>query len=478
MKKVLLSLLSASLLTGVCSAQTLRTTYEPVRYEDGTPVEVDGETEALFAQDTFLADTTFTEQGDTLLTFRHASAFVQLRLDGLPADSDIDRIILVPMHGEITELPVTVPESGTVDLWLANAPQRLPPTAAVAQGPDGRLWSVRLPAIDLKPGIAYPWTGNLLMQEELATDLQAKPLSQVLLDIEPGGYSGITHIGGPIYAVVDDNREGGGIVLFRIPIDGYGTVGQVSMPDLKGMGASTGEMRDCEGIAFVPERRSFFVSSEKHQEILEYDLRGRETGCYLEVPEDLGTSRIQYNRGFEALTYNPATALFWTTTESPLKKDTFLPRMLRLQSFDIDGNPAGRFLYRTEEPLVTDPSSAQAYVFGVPAMTALDDGRLIVLEREVYVPKGGILTKLRNAFSQMSLYVVDPAGDSAGILRKALLCSFRTGALDLANYEGMCLGPTFSDGRRCLVLIADSQNGSGGMVQEYVKVILLGKSAQ
>ena len=152
--------------------------------------------------------------------------------------------------------------------------------------------------------------------------------------------------------------------------------------------------------------------------------------------------------------------------------------MLRLQSFDIDGNPAGRFLYRTEEPLVTDPSSAQAYVFGVPAMTALDDGRLIVLEREVYVPKGGILTKLRNAFSQMSLYVVDPAGDSAGILRKALLCSFRTGALDLANYEGMCLGPTFSDGRRCLVLIADSQNGSGGMVQEYVKVILLGKSAQ
>jgi hypothetical protein len=45
--------------------------------------------------------------------------------------------------------------------------------------------------------------------------------------------------------------------------------------------------------------------------------------------------------------------------------------------------------------------------------------------------------------------------------------------LDLANFEGMCLGPTLSDGRRCLVLIADSQKGAGGLTQEYVKVILL-----
>ena len=45
--------------------------------------------------------------------------------------------------------------------------------------------------------------------------------------------------------------------------------------------------------------------------------------------------------------------------------------------------------------------------------------------------------------------------------------------MNLANFEGMCLGPTLPDGSRCLVMIADSQKGSGGLTQEYVKVILL-----
>jgi hypothetical protein len=36
----------------------------------------------------------------------------------------------------------------------------------------------------------------------------------------------------------------------------------------------------------------------------------------------------------------------------------------------------------------------------------------------------------------------------------------------------MCLGPVLPDGRRTLVLIADSQRGSGGLTNEYVKVIL------
>ena len=49
---------------------------------------------------------------------------------------------------------------------------------------------------------------------------------------------------------------------------------------------------------------------------------------------------------------------------------------------------------------------------------------------------------------------------------------FTTGALNLANFEGMCLGPVLPDGRRTLVLIADSQKGSGGLTNEYVKVIL------
>ena len=470
MKRHVLTILLAVFTSLSCSAQYGGTVYEPVRYEDGTPVDTAAEeVEALFAQDRFLTDTTLTAKGDTLFTIRHASAYVRLQLDGLP--QSIDRISLVPMEGTPSVIPAVIPESGSLVLWMAKEPGGLQATAAVAEAPDGRVWSARLPALALQSGTAYRWTETLLTPDAPAPNLKATPLPATLLDIESGEYSGITHISGNRYAVVDDNLKGGGIVLFSIPIDTYGNVGTVRMQQADGTAAATGKARDSEGIAFVPSSATLYVSTE-NQEIREYDLTGRETGKALRIPKDLGTHNIESNRGFEALTYNDATGLFWTTTESPLKKDTFLPRILRLQTFSADGEPGERFLYQTGEPL-RSAAGTSAYVFGIPALAALDDGRLLVLEREVYVPNGGFWDKLSNSFTKMDLYLVDPVHDTAGILRKSLLCSFRTGALDLANFEGMCLGPTLPDGQRCLVLIADTQNGSGGLTNEYVKVILL-----
>ena len=467
MKRILLSLLLASLGAIGCSAQRGGTVYEPVRFEDGTPVEGDAEAEALFAQDRFVVDTTLLEKGDTLFTYRHACAFVRLQLDGLPAG--IDKVSLVPMEGAIQEIPVTGPEAPT--LWMAKEPGEVSAAAAVAQAPDGRVWSARLPALALAPGTAYRWTGTLLPPEAPAIDLEATPLPATLLDIEPGEFSGLTRISGNRYAAVDDKLKGGGIVFFSIPLDSYGNVGTVRMQVADGTTQATGKARDCEGIAFVPSAATLYVSSED-QEIREYDLAGRETGKVLRIPKDLSVNNIQSNRGFEALTYDDTTGLFWTTTESPLKKDTFLPRILRLQSFGADGEPGERFFYQTGEPLRSSKGTS-AYVHGVPALAALDDGRLLVLEREVYVPNGSFWDKLSDSFTKIDIYLVDPVRDTAGILRKSLLCSFRTGALDLANFEGMCLGPVLHDGTRTLLLIADSQRGSGGLTNEYVKVILL-----
>ena len=471
MKSHVLSILLAISTSLGCAAQPQREVYEPVRFEDGTPVTDDPEAEALFAQDPYLVDTTFTEKGDTLFTFRHAGAFVRLQLDGLPADAGIGSISLVPVDGEIIALPATISESGTYILWLTKKPGSLPAAAALAEGADGRLWSARLPDLDLHPGTAYRWTGTFLPPDPPEADLRARALPQTLMEIEPGGYSGITRISGNRYAVVDDNLKGGGIIFFSIPISSDGVVGRVVTKVADGTADATGKARDCEGVAYVPSTGTLFVSTEK-QEILEYDLSGRPTGKALRVPEDMGAARIEANRGFEALTYNDATGLFWTTTESPLKADTFLPRILRLQSFTADGSPAGRYFDQTGKPLKSSKGTS-AYVFGIPALTALDDGRLLVLEREVFVPDGGFWDKFSDSFTKTDLYLVDPVHDPAGILRKSLLCSFRTGALDLANFEGMCLGPVLPDGTRTLLLLADSQKGSGGLVQEYVKVILL-----
>ena len=473
MKRSLPILLLATCTALGCGAQPQGPVYEPVRFEDGTPVKDDPEAEALFAQDRLLVDTTFTGKGDTLLVYRHASAFVRIRLEGLPADAGIDRISLVPMEGGITQLPATVPASGPLVLWLTESPQGLPATAAVAQARDGRLWSVRFPAIDLQPGIAYRWTGTCLPPEAPSPGLTAQPLRHVSLpEVEAGEYSGITWLSDNRYAVVGDNLRGGGILHFTIPIDRDGHVGAVSMRPAEGTATATGRKRDCEGIAYVPSLGTLYVSGEQDQAILEYDLAGRPTGKRLRVPRDLSGKAISENCGFEALSYNGATGLFWTTTEAPLARDTFLPGILRLQCFSTDGAPADRFLYQLDKPTRSEANTL-AYAFGVPAVAALDDGRLLVLEREVYVPQGNLWNKLQRAFSKMDLYLVDPAHDTAGILRKSLLCSFRTGALDFANFEGMCLGPTLPDGRRCLVLIADSQRGFGGLTEEYVKVILL-----
>ena len=284
-----------------------------------------------------------------------------------------------------------------------------------------------------------------------------------------GQYSGITHLGGNHFAVVHDKLGSGGLLFFYIRLREDGSVEFVykTVPE----GTSGSDRKDNEGVAYVPYTRTVFISAEADQSIREYDLQGRPTGRLLAIPEDMGTAHITPNKGFEALTYNARTHLFWTTTEGPLLGDEDL--VLRLQSFGEDLKPAARYPYRMDAPAVSaqKAAGASAYVHGVPALAALDDGSLIVLEREVYVPGGGLKGKLDGSFTTTKLYQVKPGADKAGVLRKRLLTDFDTSALSsFANYEGMCAGPRLPDGRQTLLLIPDSQNGSSGLTQEYIKV--------
>jgi hypothetical protein len=130
----------------------------------------------------------------------------------------------------------------------------------------------------------------------------------------------------------------------------------------------------------------------------------------------------------------------------------------------------------------TSSREAQWYAMGVSEMTALDDGRLFVLEREFYVPQ----TKL-GSFVNCKLYVVDPSKGkqirvddklslSSPFLEKRLMCEFKTSLslfnFSIANYEGMCLGPTLKDGSRTLIMISDSQNQYRGILKDWFKVIV------
>jgi hypothetical protein len=110
---------------------------------------------------------------------------------------------------------------------------------------------------------------------------------------------------------------------------------------------------------------------------------------------------------------------------------------------------------------------------GVSGLAALDDGRIVVLEREMYFPKKQI-----GSFALVKLYVVNPSLHKPGeILSKTLLTEFRTKVnftrRSFANYEGICIGPKLADGRQLLILVCDSQNQYRGVLKDWFKTVIL-----
>lgn len=470
----------------------------PLTYS-GQSVTTDDDVVSPMSKD-YMWASAVSDEGNAAFSFAHIGAFLQMRIT-LPEGTDIDKVELMPLYGElpqtmtfditthtptvstsstvmgVTTAGVTVPASGKATVWAVMPPQSFAADYFAVQVTSGTdVYSARAAGKTFNAGKAYKW-------ELSPVDVESDPgygfstvaetgFLDVTASVGAGEYSGITYIGGTQYAVVHDKLNGGGIVLYNITINDDGTVGDVSKSIPTGTSSSVVTGMDNEGIAYVPgSPGTLFVSAEAEQSIKEYDLDGNPTGRSLTIPADMAMDKISSNKGFESLTYNATTDLFWTTTESELAKDAATPGLLRLQSFGNDLKAAGRYLYQMDAPSKTteEAATATSYVFGVPALAALDDGRIIVLEREVFVGSG---SEVLNSFTKTNLYVVKPSSDGSGILRKSLLKSFTTGPFSFfANYEGMCVGPTLSDGSKTLVLIPDSQNGSSGLTKEYVKVI-------
>ena len=141
--------------------------------------------------------------------------------------------------------------------------------------------------------------------------------------------------------------------------------------------------------------------------------------------------------------------------------------LLRLQTFGDDLRPASAYAYRMDSGRKTKFGST--YVYGVSEILPLPDGRVLVLEREANIPRGGIgsecICKIFETRpsegwtidSSTSLQQLDPNR----FLVKRLLFTFTTRMnllqQNFANYEGMCLGPLTKSGRQTLILVSDSQ---------------------
>ncbi len=332
---------------------------------------------------------------------------------------------------------------------------------------------------------------------------QAVDLGQVNLAkwrIGSANYSGIAPLGDNRYALVSDKEPAAGYFNFRIDQNAEtGEIASVYLESFSGnttpaLNAAGLSVRDCEGVAYSPYTNTVFVSGEGDQCILEYTMEGQPTGRGLNVPGVFGIRNIVPNYGFEALDYCPQTRRFWTTTESTLLSDGAVAgpqhpgaqNLLRLQSFNDDLQPVAQYAYRMDRGKADD--FGMIYAHGVPDVTALPDGRLLVLEREADISKGYL-----SSLCICKLFVVNPAEgwqidsatdlsklDQNRFLTKTLIAVFKTRLTpflhNFANYEGMCLGRKLNDGRQTLLLVSDSQGGMGkGPVRlnDYIRVLVL-----
>ncbi len=316
----------------------------------------------------------------------------------------------------------------------------------------------------------------LLCLFPLAAQAQTHLLRQKKLkrwDITPANYSGIAPLGNQRYAVVSDKETADGFFEWLIEQDSVS--GKVLSVQQVGFHANGGAARDAEGIAFCPQRNSLFVSAEDDQQIAEYSLSAERTGHVLQVPAAFRVDSIQANRGFEALTCDAASGKLFTTTENTLpadgpstEKSPYGSAQLRLLTFSADGSLLGQQFYPLDAPRHLRKKAA--LVHGVVAMAALSDSVLLVLEREA-----GIVPRNLGSYVACKLYRWDVTRQQKTLQAK-WTSRLKTLKHNWANYEGMCLGRTLSDGRQTLLLVSDSQGGVGNSLyhlKDYIRVIIL-----
>jgi hypothetical protein len=313
--------------------------------------------------------------------------------------------------------------------------------------------------------------------------------------VPAGNYSGITNIAADRYALVSDKQEADGWTEVSISFLPSGDVNQAQFVAQHYDAQTIGKARDSEGIVFVPEQ-GFYVSAENDQQILSLSEEGKPSGKTLSIPACFSKENIFPNYGFESLTYNKEKGLFWTTTEQGLKSDVSAPSspenpqptLLRLQSFDANLKPLHQYAYKTDAPQVKH--TGRHYAFGVSEMLVVNDTTLLVMERELNIPK-----RYNHSQCHIRIYCVNPEKqqpiadtsvplsemDSTAFIPKKLVCAFSTdfslfGKKNLANYEGMCLGPKLADGRQIILLISDSQNRAGNALfhlKDYIRTVVV-----
>ncbi len=346
--------------------------------------------------------------------------------------------------------------------------------------------------------------------------------------IPAGNYSGITPLGQQYYAVVSDKAPGVGYFVWHIQQDSLtGQVQRVTncgfrslQPPISCSHSSTASntSTDVEDVVFDAARSVLWVADEGTQTVIGYDTLTQQSISALAIPSYFSKDSIYENLGFEALTYHPRVQMWCSTSESPLRCDaghrpenlpSTAPLNFRLTFWNATYNPIGFLPYQMAAAQLSQ--QARYYLHGIPALCLLPNGALLVMERELSVPRffvgakcsirlrlvpqtelshiyaaanvssnEQLLRRTSTDFSNLPAGDVENLGRSLSSVSATEVASWHT-RLDvfhrnLANYEGCCLGRQLSDGRQTILCISDAQGGAGRWgvnLRDYIRVVVL-----
>lgn len=291
--------------------------------------------------------------------------------------------------------------------------------------------------------------------------------------------SGLAHAGGSTFYAVGQ----GPASVFKVkigidPASGAIRWAGIQSPALRlrdGAAATMGNA-NLEGIAV--DGSSLYTVNETGPQIGRYDLATGRRLAHATTdthPQLAVFAKSVSNRSWESLTRQPDGSAFWTANEEALTVDGPLATrargtVVRLQKFDADLQPIGQWAYATDP--IHGRSGTQFDRSGVVDLAALDDGRLLVLERST------------GSGFRVQIYLVDFTG--ATDVSDAPFCDGLRGTAftpvsktrlfakdftskDQVNgyFVGMTLGPKFDDGSRSLILIADNGGSLNFLVPNH-----------
>jgi hypothetical protein len=332
------------------------------------------------------------------------------------------------------------------------------------------LWRRRFAIASFAISFLWPSIGSaapLMIALRGAAPLPAMAADQHGATFTVSGLSGMTHLGGSLFAAVMDNSNK--LVQLEVLLADDGAISSATFT----AGTTLADMRDFEGIAYAGARRgAVWLADEGDPQLREYDLQ---TGALRQSIAAPGVfSQRRDGLGWESLARRSGGAELWTANEEALSVDGGVSspsqgtvvRLVRHIAIGDSFAPLEQFAYSVEPWHAGDSGATTAERSGLVDLVTLGDGTILALERSLAF--SGPVPSFQNRIYQLDFAgatnIAALPGLAAGqsyvpVIKQLLWSGAAAGPLGM-NMEGLALGPRLANGHATLIGIVDDGGAS------------------